>query len=75
MDYTAIKKIEETVYSTDASAYLETGRWQLLGVADGKNAEGEAYHLYSLGWLGKADEDDRSEFPELPSRKLQGERW
>ena len=70
MEYEGIRKVEETIYPGDVNAYLETGRWMLLGTAPGRDENNLPYMLYSLGWLGPVDpefpEDDTSEYPELP---------
>ena len=69
MDISKAVKIAEETDINRVNAYLKTGHWWTISVAPGRTAGGEAYNLYSLGWLGAASEDDASEFPEMPEPK------
>lgn len=67
MNYDEIKKIVETANCDDVNCYLKTTRWVILSVSPGRDENGSAYHLYSLGWYGPYDPDNPdepdSEFP------------
>lgn len=66
MDLENVVKIAEENDPNRVNAYLSTGRWNLIAAAAGQTGEGDAYMLYSLGWLGAASDSDTSEFPAMP---------
>jgi len=58
MDYSWVKKVIETRDVSEVESLVDTGRWEIIGVAEGQDEGKQPVMLYSLGWHGPKDEDN-----------------